>query len=63
MSETDKILLERNRRQIEIAKSDPLNQWTAGEEVGHSPTNSDCVLHFIEHGGAEAFAREQQGGA
>lgn len=44
--------------QMRDALKDSLNQWTAGEEYHHDPTESEAVLHFSRHGGAQAFALE-----
>jgi len=34
----------------------PFNLWVAGQTLGHSPSDSEAVKHYIENGGAEDFA-------
>ena len=35
----------------------PTNEWYAGEVHGHSPTQSEKVIHFIAHGDVPAFRK------
>lgn len=34
-----------------------LNRWFTGIAVGHDPTPDECAWHYINNGGAEAFAK------
>ncbi|MFA4936981.1 MAG: hypothetical protein WC575_01635 [Patescibacteria group bacterium] len=36
----------------------PDNEYFAGQELGHSPTDNEAAVHYVEHGGAEHFAKE-----
>ena len=31
------------------------NRWYAGQAVGHLPSRHECVKHFYQHGGIDAF--------
>jgi hypothetical protein len=37
-----------------------LNRWYAGEKLGHEPDDEEAAKHFIEQGGAEAFAETHE---
>ncbi|MFH1111470.1 MAG: hypothetical protein V1712_00145 [Patescibacteria group bacterium] len=34
------------------------NEYFAGRELGHSPTDEEAAEYYVEHGGAEHFAKE-----
>ncbi len=50
-------LAEQNIEQIVEAHSDD-NKWFTGEEVGHSPTEDELLMHFAEHGGGTHYREE-----
>ena len=35
----------------------PFNRWVAGLTLKHPPTDSEAAKHYVDHGGAEDFAR------
>lgn len=48
-----------NRAQIGEIQS-PENRWYAGEECGHEPSPREAARHYVEHGGASAFAEQHR---
>lgn len=48
-SVVDSPLAKRNRAQVILAITSPLNRHVTGEEVHHPPTEDECVDHFVRH--------------
>ena len=48
------------REYLELEKEEmlsPENRWFAGEKLGHSPTDQEAEMYYIQNGGAEGFAK------
>ncbi|MFA6364978.1 MAG: hypothetical protein WCW78_01110 [Candidatus Paceibacterota bacterium] len=49
------------KKYLDLQKEEMLsneNKWFAGEKLGHSPTNKEAEMYYVEHGGAEGFAKK-----
>lgn len=33
------------------------NRWVAGVNLGHDPTNTECLRWYVDHGGPQNFAQ------
>lgn len=47
------------REYLELEKEEMLsaeNKWFAGEKLGHSPTDQEAEMYYVENGGPEGFA-------
>ena len=53
----EKLVRRRNIAHIKRALS-PFNRWVAGVNLGHKPNTIECVLWYIDHGGAKNYTEQ-----
>ncbi len=56
MTASDTLVKERKLLQIAEALGS-FNRWIAGVNLGHNPTDRECIWWYIEHGGSDDFAK------